>query len=102
VVSATVLTVNVSVTIVVGPTPDLSRAKSSITNTIYTQIYQWPVGQSLSYRQISRAIDSASVEVFDIQFAQPTQWNIVPPVPVGGAVGQKIMPGSIAVYVQRA
>lgn len=102
VASATVLTVNVAVQVVLGPTPDLVRAQVAIRNAIYTQLYQWGVGQSMSYSQITRIIDQTVVEVFDVRFTQPTQWSLTPPVPVGGAVGQKLMPGTITVTVTRA
>jgi uncharacterized phage protein gp47/JayE len=102
VTSAAVLGINVAVEITVGTTPDMVRAQQVISTVIYNQLYQSGVGQSMSYSQISRAIDAAVVEVFDIQFTQPIEWSGATPIVVGGQIGQKLMPGTIAVTVVRA
>jgi len=102
VVSANILTVNVNVTVTVGPTPDLVRAQAAIATVIYQTLYQWGVGQSLSYAQLTTRIDAAVAEVFDVVFTLPVAWTTAPPLAIGGAIGQKVMPGAIAVQVVRA
>jgi uncharacterized phage protein gp47/JayE len=102
VASALILTVDIDVAVTVGPTPDLISAQSTIRSTLYNLLYQWGVGQAMSYMQASVAIDQAVVEVLDIKFSMPLAWSTNPPSPVGGHIGVKLMPGSMNVIVTRA
>ena len=102
VASAMILTLSVDVLVRLGPTPDLVSAQTAITNAIYTALYQWGVGQSVSYMQMAGIIDRTVVEVFDVVFTLPAAWSTTPPSIVGGAIGQKVMPGTITVRVERA
>jgi uncharacterized phage protein gp47/JayE len=102
VVSATVVTVNIQVHVLLGPTPDLTRAQTALSNAIYQMLYNWPVGASLSYSQMTVKINETVVEVIDNAFVTPSQFATNPPTLVGGAIGQKVMPGNIVVNVQRA
>ena len=102
VTSAAILTVNVTVLVRLGPTPDLTMAQSAIANAIYSQLYQWGVGKDMSYMQMAGIIDRTVVEVYDVVFTLPVPWSTNPPTVVGGNIGQKVMPGTIAVTVERA
>jgi uncharacterized phage protein gp47/JayE len=102
VVSAAIVTVNVTVTVTLGPTPDLARAQTALRNAIYQMLYHWPVGASLSYSQMTVKINETVVEVIDNAFVTPSQFATNPPTLVGGQIGVKLMPGLINVVVQRA
>lgn len=102
VVSATVLTVNVTVQVLLGPTPDLVRAQNAITNALYQLLYTWPVGQALSYATMTRRIDDTVVEMLGTTYMLPQAFATNPPTPLGGGLGQKLMPGALSVGVQRA
>lgn len=102
VVAAVVLTVPVAVTVLLGPTPDLALAQQDFQNAIYQMLYNWPVGASLSYSQLTVKINETAQEVIDNAFTQPVAFSTNPPRLVGGAIGQKIMPGPITVTVMRA
>jgi uncharacterized phage protein gp47/JayE len=102
VAAAAVLTVNVAVTVLLGPTPDLVSAQTALRNAIYQMLYSWPVGAALSYGQLTVKINDTVAEVIDNVFTQPVAFSTNPPTLVGGAIGQKIMPGTIAVQVGRA
>jgi uncharacterized phage protein gp47/JayE len=102
VAAAVVLTVNIAVTVLLGPTPDLVSAQQALRNAIYQMLYSWPVGASLSYSQLTVKINETVVEVIDNAFTQPVAFSTNPPTLVGGGLGQKIMPGTITVAVMRA
>jgi uncharacterized phage protein gp47/JayE len=102
VASASVTTVTIDVTVVVGPTPDLVSAQTAITQALYTLLYQSGIGQGLTYMQAAVTIDQTVVEVLDVQFRMPLAWGTTPPSIIGGTVGVKLMPGPIAVQVVRA
>jgi uncharacterized phage protein gp47/JayE len=102
VAAAVVLAVPVAVTVLVGPTPDLVSAQQALRNAIYQMLYSWPVGASLSYSQLTVKINETAQEVIDNAFTQPVAFSTTPPRLVGGGLGQKIMPGTIAVQVGRA
>src|SRR5262245_15839268 len=102
VASATILTVTVDVLVRLGPTPDLTSAQTALTNAIYTALYQWGVGQSVTYMQMAGIVDRTVIEVLDVVFAMPAAWSTTPPSMVGGVIGQKVMPGTITVRVERA
>jgi hypothetical protein len=102
VASAMVLTVNVDVTVMLGPTPDLVRAKQTITNALYTYLYQSGVGQAITLVLLDGVIDNAVAEVFNITYRLPTAFTTTPPSTVGGGIGVKPMPGVITVTVLRA
>jgi uncharacterized phage protein gp47/JayE len=102
VASATILTVPVAVRVLVGPTPDLVSAQQAMRTAIYQMLYGWPVGAALSYSQLTVKINDTVPEVIDNVFTQPVAFSANPPILVGGAIGQKIMPGVIAVEVVRA
>jgi uncharacterized phage protein gp47/JayE len=102
VASAPILTVPIAVRVLLGPTPDLVSAQSALRSAIYQMLYNWPVGASLSYSQLTVKINETVVEVIDNAFTQPVAFSTNPPILVGGAIGQKIMPGTIVVDVVRA
>jgi uncharacterized phage protein gp47/JayE len=102
VASAQVLTVHVAVRVLVGPTPDLVSAQSALQSALYQLLYTWPVGASLSYSQLTVKINDTVPEVIDNAFTQPVAFSTNPPTLVGGAIGQKIMPGVLGVEVARA
>jgi uncharacterized phage protein gp47/JayE len=102
VAAATVLTVPIAVTVLLGPTPDLVVAQQEFQSALYQMLYSWPVGASLSYSQLTVKINETVVEVIDNAFTQPVAFSSNPPILVGGAIGQKIMPGTITVTVMRA
>lgn len=102
VVPSPIFTVNVDVAVTVGPTPDLVRAQSALTNAIHVMLYQWPVGAALSYSQLTVKINETVAEVIGNTFTQPLQFAQVPPALVGGGIGLKLMPGAIRVEVTRA
>ena len=102
VVPASILTVHVTVAVLLGPTPDLTRAQTAIANALYQLLYQWPVGVALSYAVMTRRIDETVVEMLGTDYTLPTQFSTAPPTLVGGHIGAKLMPGSIVVHVARA
>jgi uncharacterized phage protein gp47/JayE len=102
VASAQVLTVPIAVRVLLGPTPDLVSAQQAIRNVLYQTLYGWAVGAPLSYAQLTTKIDATVVEVFDVLFTQPVAFSTTPTTAVGGAIGQKIMPGVLAIEVARA
>jgi uncharacterized phage protein gp47/JayE len=102
VASATILPLPIAVTVLLGPTPDLASAQRALQNAIYHTLYTWPVGAALSYAQLTAVIDATVAEVFDVLFTQPGAFSTTPTTPVGGGLGQKIMPSTLSVVVQRA
>lgn len=102
VAAASVLQVAIDVQVLVGPTPDLARAKAAITNALYQLLYAWPVGQFISYQVLAGRIDDTVAEVLNVTFTLPAAFSTTPMSTVGGAVGSKIMPGTLAVTVLRA
>jgi len=101
VAAARILTVDIDVTVTVGPTPDLVRAQQAIRTMLYTLLYQSAVGYLGSYVWLAVAIDETVTEVLDIVFRLPLAFSTTPTSPLGGNVGQKMMPGSITVEVRR-
>ena len=99
---ASVLTVDVDVDVLVGATPDLSRAQLAITNALYQLLYTAGVGQLLSVMRLDGTIDATVVEVFNITWRLPLAFTTTPPGTVGGGLGVKPMPGRIVVRVARA
>ena len=102
VASASILTVDVSVEVRLGPTPDLTSAQQAIVDGVYHLIYGLGVGQGLSYATLVTLIDSRVVEMLGVTFTMPLAFGTNPPSDIGGVVGQKLMPGVIAVTVVRA
>jgi uncharacterized phage protein gp47/JayE len=99
---ATVATIPVTVTVFLGPTPDLVLAQQALQTALYTLLYQWPVGTSLSYAQMTRRIDQTVAEMLGVTYTLPAAFADVPPPVIPGIIGQKLMPGVIAVEVERA
>jgi hypothetical protein len=102
VASAAILTVDVSVQVTLGPTPDLPRAQDALTTVIYQLLYGSAVGQGLSYATLVSRIDATVAEMFGVTFTLPAAFSTNPPTDIGGAIGVKIMPGIINVSVVRA
>jgi uncharacterized phage protein gp47/JayE len=101
VAAAAVLTVDVDVEVFVGATPDLITAQSAITDGLYQLLYGASVGQMLSTLLFDSVIDSRTTEVFNIVYTLPLAFATNPPSPIGGMLGVKPMPGSIAVRMTR-
>jgi hypothetical protein len=102
VAAAKVLTMDVGVEVTVGTTPDLATATTVITNSLYQLLYSSTVGQVMSTLLLDSVIDRSTPEVFNIVYTLPLAFATNPASPVGGDIGQKIMPGIIQVRVHRA
>jgi uncharacterized phage protein gp47/JayE len=102
VIPATIMIVDVDVTVTVGPTPDRVFAHQALTTALYSLIYQWPQGTELSDAQMTRRIDETVVEMFGVLYTTPVFFTMDPRQPIPAVIGQKFMPGSIVVEVVRA
>lgn len=102
VVPAQIVVVNIGVRVTLGPTPDLARAQSAITNSLYALLFNWPIGQALSYSTMVTRIDQTVVEMLGVEFSSPAVFASNPPLTLGSGIGQKVMPGTINVTVVRA
>jgi uncharacterized phage protein gp47/JayE len=102
VASCSILQVPIAVTVTVGPTPNLVQAQQAIRNALYTLVFQWPIGEALSYSVVARRIDETIVEVLNVVFTLPAAFSTTPTSVVEGGIGSKIMPAEIVVTVVRA
>jgi uncharacterized phage protein gp47/JayE len=102
VVSATILTVDVSATVKLGPTPDLARAKAVLSDAVYQFLYGLAVGQGLSYAELVTLMDQRTAEMLGVSFTLPAAFSTNPPNDIGGTVGVKLMPGMLDITVVRA
>jgi uncharacterized phage protein gp47/JayE len=101
-VPAIILPVDLDVLILMGSVPDLVRGKLAVTNMLYNLLYNWPVGQALSYATVATRIDQTLAQVLDVIFTTPGAFTTTPKTPVGGELGQKIMPRVLNVRLERA
>ena len=101
VVSASILTVDVVATVVLGPTPDLAEAKVALTDAVYHLLYGSAVGAGVSYAELVTVIDQRVAEMLGVTFTLPAAFHTNPATDIGGVVGQKLMPGVIDITVER-
>jgi uncharacterized phage protein gp47/JayE len=97
-----ILTVDVDVLVALGPTPNLVQAQQALRNAVYALLYNWPVGQSLSYAVLTRRIDDTVAEMLGVNYTMPAAFSTSPTSDIVVSIGTKIMPGSISIEVQRA
>lgn len=102
VVPALVQPVNVRATVVLGPTPDLLQAQLAIVATIYQVLFGWPVGQQLTYGQLTTAIDQTVVEVLGITYTDPPHFWATGSQVLPAVMGVKYMPQVIQITCVRA
>ncbi len=102
VASASILTVPVDVDVFVGETPDLISAQIAITQALYSFLYTANIGEALTRMRLDSVIDAASREVFNIVYRLPLAFTLPVPLPLGGGMGVKPMPGLVAVHLYRA
>jgi uncharacterized phage protein gp47/JayE len=102
VVPATIHRVDVQARVVLGPTPNLVLAQAAIVSALYTLLYQWPVGAALTYIQLAQAIDATVAEMLGVTFTSPAEFLPTGSQTLPARVGQKLMPGILAVEVVRA
>lgn len=98
---ATILRVDITVDVRVGPTPDLVQAQQALTNALYQALYTAGVGQRLSYATLVTLIDATVDEMLGVTFTMPLAFTSTPSSDIGGMIGQKIMPGVMDVRVSR-
>jgi uncharacterized phage protein gp47/JayE len=99
---ALLLPVDVDVVVSVGPTPDILLAQRALQASLYSLLFGWPVGASLSYAQLTRHIDDTVAEMLGVVYTLPAAFapsgsQLLTPV-----LGQKYMPGVLHVTVRRA
>jgi hypothetical protein len=102
VAAAAILTVDVDVEVALGPTPNLAQAQQAIRNALYGLLFGWPIGQSLSYAQVTRRIDDTVVEMLGVTYTLPAAFATSPTSDILVAYGVKMMPGALSVTVRRA
>lgn len=103
VIPATVRTVDLAPLILVGATVDLVLAQHAATHALYALVYRWPVGASLSVLQVDQRLHDTLSDMLSVTYAAtPPEFTANPTRVIGGILGEKLMPGSIAPLVQRA
>jgi hypothetical protein len=76
--------------------------QQAVTQTLYQLLYRWSIGVPLSYDNMTLAIRGVTQDYLGVSYLAPAEFSVIPPPFVEGVLGQKLMPGTIAVTVQRA
>src|SRR4029077_15949730 len=73
-----ILTVDVDVLVILGPTPNLVQAQQALQNAVYGLFYNWHVGQGLSYAMLTRRIDDTVAEMLGVNYTMPAAFSTNP------------------------
>jgi hypothetical protein len=99
VVPARIRALPVQVRVVIDRIADPALAQQALTNVLYTLLYQWPLGQSLGYVQVTTPMHQTVVGIQNVVFTLPGEFAGSPIQPVVGVSGEKFMPATVVVEV---
>lgn len=97
--AARIRPVPIQVRVVINSLADPVLAQQALISVLSTLLYQWPLGQPLSYAQMTTPMQQTVTGILDIDFTLPGEFAMHPLRPIPGVSGEKLMPSSLVVEV---